>query len=295
MVFVQIMGIEKDHAVWLLGHSNERCAKSYFNSIYTQAIKYNAGFFETPMETYYAPRDRIALQEADGRVWLQRLGPFLGAFTKSVERMGDPFFAESDFMLPQFLMVALQDGMYFVGDERYHDKPWATFLVDLLGPSYKLWAVENYDWAIAEEKRYDGSRFSSNWESILTGDFLCGETMEINDEVTEDVIQKHHSPQLIQESHIISSSIMSPAPPPVLIPATPRHPSTPQQQLVPVLPRPRQMKDYNNMVRPPPLVECHNQYIQRKLAFPVLRIASPYYQHIHPHSSTGQPTSQTNR
>jgi hypothetical protein len=93
--------------------------------------------------------------------------------------------------------------------------------VDLLGPSYKLWAVENYDLAITEERRYDGSIFSNNWESIMTSDFLRGETMEKNDECMEDVIQKHHSPQLIQESHNFSSSIMYPAPPPVLIPATP--------------------------------------------------------------------------
>jgi hypothetical protein len=55
MILAQIMGIEKDHAFWLLGHSNERCAKSYFNSIYTKAMKYDAVFFETPMDKYYAP------------------------------------------------------------------------------------------------------------------------------------------------------------------------------------------------------------------------------------------------
>jgi hypothetical protein len=38
-------------------------------------------------------------------------------------------------LLPQLLMVALQDGVYFVGDVKYHDRPWAIFIVDLLGPS----------------------------------------------------------------------------------------------------------------------------------------------------------------
>jgi hypothetical protein len=33
MTLAQIMGIAKDAAIWLSGHSNERCNKSYFSSL----------------------------------------------------------------------------------------------------------------------------------------------------------------------------------------------------------------------------------------------------------------------
>jgi hypothetical protein len=163
-------------------------------------MKCNAGFFETPKEMYYVPRAVIVLPEVEGQVWLQKLGPFLVAFRTSVERMGDEAHCEEhDFvneLLPQLLLVALQDGVYFVGDVKYRNKPWATFLVDLLGPNYEQWALEKYAWARAEEKLYNESRFSNNWESIMTGDFLLGDTMESKDEVMEGLKRKHHSPQL---------------------------------------------------------------------------------------------------
>jgi hypothetical protein len=41
--------------------------------------------------------------------------------------------------------------MHFVGDVKYHDKLWANSLVDIIGPSYKEWAVEKYAWALAKE------------------------------------------------------------------------------------------------------------------------------------------------
>jgi hypothetical protein len=66
------------------------------------------------------------------------------AFRTSVERMGnEAHCAELDFVneiLPQLLLVALQDGVYFFGDVKYRNKPWATFLVDLPGPNYEQWA-----------------------------------------------------------------------------------------------------------------------------------------------------------
>jgi hypothetical protein len=74
--------------------------------------------------------------------------------------------AELDFvnkLLPQLLLVTLQDGMYFVGDVKYRNKPLETFLVDLLGHHYEQWALENNAWARAEEKLYNESRFSNNW------------------------------------------------------------------------------------------------------------------------------------
>jgi hypothetical protein len=71
----------------------------------------------------------------------------------SVERMRDEaHFAELDFvnkLLPQLLLVVLQDSVYFIGDVKYRNKPWATFLVDLLGSNYGQWALENYAWARA--------------------------------------------------------------------------------------------------------------------------------------------------
>jgi hypothetical protein len=54
--------------------------------------------------------------------------------------------AELDFvneLLPQLLLVAFQDGVYFVGDVKYRNKPWETFLVDLLGPNHENWALES--------------------------------------------------------------------------------------------------------------------------------------------------------
>jgi hypothetical protein len=51
MTLEQIMGIVKDATIWLSGHSNEKCNKSYFSSLSGPAMKYNAGFFETPKET----------------------------------------------------------------------------------------------------------------------------------------------------------------------------------------------------------------------------------------------------
>jgi hypothetical protein len=89
-------------------------------------MKCNAGFFETPKETYYVPRARILLPEVEGQVWLQKIGPFLVAFRTSVKSMGDKsHFAELDFvneLLPQLLLVALQDGLYFVGMNSGHWK-----------------------------------------------------------------------------------------------------------------------------------------------------------------------------
>jgi hypothetical protein len=127
MTLAQIMGIVKDAVTWLSGHINERCNKSYFSSLSGPAMKYNAGFFETPKETYYVPRARILLPEVEGWVWLQKLGPFLVVFRTSVERMGgEAHCAEIDFvneLLPQLLLVALQDGVYFVGDVKYCNKP----------------------------------------------------------------------------------------------------------------------------------------------------------------------------
>jgi hypothetical protein len=66
--------------------------------------------------------------------------------------------AELDFVneiLPQLLLLALQDGMYFFGDVKYRNKPWAIFLVDLLGPNYEYWALDKYAWARVEEKLYN--------------------------------------------------------------------------------------------------------------------------------------------
>jgi hypothetical protein len=118
--------------------------------------------------------------------------------------------------------------VYFVGDVRYRNKPWATFLVDILGPNHEQWALEKYAWARAEEKLYNESRFSNNWESIITDDFLRGYTMENKDDFMEGVKLKKHSPQLTKVNQRVSASKMPPAPPPILIPATPQHPSTPR-------------------------------------------------------------------
>jgi hypothetical protein len=258
MTLAQIVGIVKDAVIWMSGHSNERCNKSYFSSLSGPAMKYNAGFFETPKEMYYVPRARIVLPEVEGQVWLQKLGPFLGVFRTSVERMGDETHcAELDFVneiLPQLLLVALQDGVHFVGDVKYRNKPWATFRVDLLVPNYEQWALEKYAWARAEEKLYNESRCSNNWESIMTGDFLHGDTMENKDEVMEGMKRKHHSLQLTKVNQRVSSSKMPPAPPPILIPATPHHPSTPRRKLVPLLPR--QTRLSNTVALSLPLVEC---------------------------------------
>jgi hypothetical protein len=149
------MGIVKEAAVWMSGHSTDRCDKSYFSSLSTPAMKYNAGFFDTPKETYYIPIARIVLPEAEGQIWLRKIGPFMGTFRKSVERTGDKYvYAEIYFMnelLPYFLLVALQDGAFLVGYVKYQDTPWAMFLVDLLGPSHEEWAVEKYAWARIRE------------------------------------------------------------------------------------------------------------------------------------------------
>jgi hypothetical protein len=51
MTLAHIMGIVKDAAIWLSGHSNKRCNKSYVSSLSGPATKFNAGFFETPKET----------------------------------------------------------------------------------------------------------------------------------------------------------------------------------------------------------------------------------------------------
>jgi hypothetical protein len=73
-----------------------------------------------------------------------KTGPFLVAFRMSIERMGDETHcAELDFvneLLPQLLLIALQDSVYFVGDVKYRNTLRATFLVDLLGPNYEQWA-----------------------------------------------------------------------------------------------------------------------------------------------------------
>jgi hypothetical protein len=109
MTLAHIMGIAKDAAVWLSGHSNERCNKSYFSSLFGPTMKCNAGFFEKPKATYYVPIARIVLPEVEGQVCLQKIFPFLAHC------------AELDFvneLLPQLLLVALQGGVYFVGDVR---------------------------------------------------------------------------------------------------------------------------------------------------------------------------------
>jgi hypothetical protein len=61
MTLVEVMGIVKDAAIWLSGHINKRYSKSYFSSGSGPAMKCNAGFFETPNETYYVPKARIVL------------------------------------------------------------------------------------------------------------------------------------------------------------------------------------------------------------------------------------------
>jgi hypothetical protein len=205
------------------------------------------------------------------------------AFRTSVERMGDEancaelYFVNE--LLSQLLLVTLQDGVYFVGDVKYRNKPWATFRVDLLGPNYEQWALEKYAWARAELKRYNQSRFSNNWESKMTGDVLRGDTMENKDEVMEGVKRKHNSPKLTKVNQRVSPSKMHPAPRPILIPATPQHPSTPQRQWVPLLPRRTCLS--NIVALSPPLVECQNQNIHRALAYPALRIESPEHQQQH--------------
>jgi hypothetical protein len=113
----------------------------------------------------------------------------------------------------------------------------------------------------------------------MTGDFLRGDTMENKDEVMEGVKRKNHSPQLTKVNQRMYPSKMPPAPPPILIPATPQHPSTPRRKLVPLLPRRTRLS--NIVVISPPLVECQNQHVQRALAYPVLRIASSDHQQQH--------------
>jgi hypothetical protein len=61
MTLAHIMQIVKEAAVWMSGHSTERCARSYFSSLSALEMKFNAGFFETPKETYYIPIARIVL------------------------------------------------------------------------------------------------------------------------------------------------------------------------------------------------------------------------------------------
>ena len=272
MVMSQIMGLVKENAVWMSGHSTERSDKSYFSSLSPIAMKCNAGFFERPMELYYVPRARIVLPEAEGRLWREKLGPFLGVFKKSVERMGAKAqYAELNFvnkLLPQLLLVALQDGVYFVGDVKNHKTPWAVFLVDLLGQEYEQWAVEKYAWVLAEEKRYETSKYSNNWESVITGDFLR--------EKKEEVMymnQKHH-PQKKEEIHI-SSPTISPAPP-VLIRDSPHHPSTPRQRLVSLLPKPNNPHLLPKRLTPDSSIAGPSPHpIQRHYQNHILRVASP--------------------
>jgi hypothetical protein len=63
----------------------------------------------------------------------------MGAFRKSAKMMSDKAnYSELDFvneLLPQLLLVVLQDCLYFVGVVKYRNKPWSIFLVDLLGPN----------------------------------------------------------------------------------------------------------------------------------------------------------------
>jgi hypothetical protein len=112
----------------------------------------------------------------------------------------------------------------------------------------------------------------------MTGDFLRGDTMESKDEVMEGLKQKNNSPQLTKVNQRVTPSKMPPAPPPILIPATLQHPSTPQRQLVPLLPKRTRL---SNIVALSPLLEFQNQHVQRALAYPVLRIASPDHQQQH--------------
>jgi hypothetical protein len=72
---------------------------------------------------------------------------------------------------------------------------------------------------------------------------------------------------------------MPPARPPILIPATPQHPSTPRRQLVPLLPRRTRLS--NILALSPPLLEFQNQHVQRALAYSVLCVASPEHQQQH--------------
>jgi hypothetical protein len=74
-------------------------------------------------------------------------------------------------LLPNLLLVAFQDGVYFVGDEKDHDNPWKHCLWIFLAQVTHGGPMEKYAWTIAEEKLYDESRFSNNSVSITTGDF----------------------------------------------------------------------------------------------------------------------------
>jgi hypothetical protein len=128
----------------------------------------------------------------------------------TVERMGgESHFAELDFvneLLPQILLVALQDGVYFVGYVKYRNRTWAIFLVNLPSPNYEQWTFGKVRVVARRRKVYNESTFSNNWESIMTGDLLRGEIMENKDEVVEGVKLKHHSPQLNKVNQKVSSS-----------------------------------------------------------------------------------------
>jgi hypothetical protein len=160
MTLAQLMGLFKDDAAWMSGHSNERCDKSYFTPFAPKAMTCNASFFDEPKETYFVPRTNIKLPEVEGPILRKNLGPFLGVFKKTVEKLLKSHIAEVNFveeLLPLIILISLKDGVYFVGDMEFRKKPWATFLVDLLGPEYERWAVTQYVWVIAQKKNFDES------------------------------------------------------------------------------------------------------------------------------------------
>jgi hypothetical protein len=246
MTLAQMMGLLRDVATWMSGHSTDKCNTSYVSSLAPQAMKCNAGFFEEPKEKYYVPRANIKLPEVEGPIWRQKLGPFLEVFKKTVGKLSKAHIAEVNFveeLLPLLILVALQDSVYFVGDRELRKNPWATFLVDLLGTDYELWAVKQYELVIAEEKKFDESEHSNQWKSCITGDFL-------NKDVTKGASPNDLSSQLIQERNtdpssqsiqeritdpssqsILESHSKNPSQPALIPPSTPT-----QQQIVRVSP-----------------------------------------------------------
>jgi hypothetical protein len=59
----QIMGIVKDAAIWLSGHSNERCNKSYFSSLSGPAMKFNVAFLKHPRKSIMYPELGVFYQK----------------------------------------------------------------------------------------------------------------------------------------------------------------------------------------------------------------------------------------
>jgi hypothetical protein len=147
MTLAQLMGLLKDDPTWMSGHRNDRWASLTLPPFHKKTMKFNAGFFDEPKETYFVPRANIKLPEVEGPIWRQKLGPFLEVFKKKVEKLLKSRIAEVNFveeLLPLLILIALQDDVYFVGGKELRKTPWAAFLVDLLGPGYERWVVAQY-------------------------------------------------------------------------------------------------------------------------------------------------------